>query len=133
MNLVDKISAIAGMIKSVVCFMLIMCSCTKDIGKKAVVKVATFCDSQAVTYSFPVKNIMDLNCAVSGCHAGSNPSGILLDSYSTARFEFESGNGFCSINFSAGCNPMPYPVGSPKLSDSVIRILNCWRDKGFPN
>ena len=132
-NVIHKISVMTRMIGSVTCFSLILCSCTKDVGKKAVVKTLTFCDTQAVTYNSQVKNILDLNCAVTGCHAGSNPSGILLDSYSTARFEFESGKGFCSINFSDGCNPMPYPIGSPKLSDSLIRILTCWKDKGFLN
>lgn len=117
----------------IVTLILILCNCSKDIGKKSVVKIATFCDSQSVTYNYPIKNIMDLSCAVSGCHKGNNPSGIFLDSYSTARFEFESGKGFCSIYFSDGCNAMPYPVGSQKLSDSLIRILNCWKDKGFPN
>ena len=125
-------SLITGMIKSVVCFSLILFSCTKDVGKRAVAKVFTFCDTQNVTYNSSVKNILDQNCAISGCHSGIGPN-ILLDTYTTARFEFESGKGFCAINFSNGCQPMPYPIGSPKLSDSLIMVLNCWRDKGFLN
>ena len=87
-NIIHKISVMARVIGSVACFSLILCSCTKDIGKKAVVKTLTFCDTQVVTYNSSVKNILNLNCAVSGCHKENDPSGIFLDSYSSANDQY---------------------------------------------
>lgn len=91
------------------------------------------CNAQAVTYTSHVKAILDQHCATVGCHSGINPSGIMLDTYQAAKLDFEFGNSMCTINHNALCKPMPYPAGTPKLPDSVIAILTCWHDNGFPN
>ncbi len=108
-------------------------SCTYDIAKIAPSKKTFDCNAQSITYNSHIKNILNQSCALACCHIGTNSSGIVLDTYTSAKTEFQLGNSFCTINFGNGCKPMPYPIGTAKLSDSIIQILNCWKDKGFPN
>jgi hypothetical protein len=106
-------------------------SCTKD---HASAPVAAFvCSQTSVTYTKQIKIILDQYCAISGCHAGANSSGILLDDYANSKSNFKVGNTLCTIKHQNGCKPMPYPSTASPLSDSLVTIIECWITNDFPN
>lgn len=110
-------------------FVLAINSCTRD--KTQPPAPGNYnCDTlPIISYGFHIKNIMDNNCAFSGCHLGANTSGVYLDTYSETRKTFEQGKGYCSVNQDIDCKPMP--SGGPKLSDSLLNILYCWKERGY--
>ncbi len=107
-------------------------SCTKD---KTVPPSQTFvCNNQiAIAYSANVSPIVNQYCAIPACHSGVNSSGIYLTNYTNTKESFQLGNALCTIKHEVGCKAMPYPLGSNKLSDSLISVIDCWAQKGFPN
>lgn len=111
---------------------LVISSCTKD---KAHPPAQSFvCNSQtSITYSANISQIINHHCAISGCHAGANSSGIYLTDYANTKESFEQGNSLCTVKHEAGCKTMPYPPSADKLSDSLIAMIDCWAQKGFPN
>jgi hypothetical protein len=95
---------------------------------------APFTCNSAVTYTTVAKAIIDTRCAYSGCHAATTPQGgIALATYIDCKALAQTGILMCTIKHdSCAYKPMPYPVGAPKLSDSLITILDCWVTKGTP-
>ena len=77
---------------------------------------------------------MDLHCALSGCHNAITPGGgFNLSDYSACKDLASTPILVCTIRHdTCGYKAMPYPVGSPKLSDSLINIIQCWVTKGAP-
>lgn len=89
----------------------------------------TNCDNTNFTYNLNAKEILNTNCAYSGCHAGAKPKhGLDLSNYQNASTQFNEQNTLCTINHDDDCMPMP-PSG--KLSDNDIMILTCWAKNGF--
>ena len=114
---------------------LFFSSCTKD--KVPSLEVSPHhpfvCDS-TVTYSAYIAPIMTTYCTISGCHAGSYPAaGVQLSDYMDCKLHVINSNLLGTVKHAFGSPPMPYPIGSPPLSDSVINIIQCWSDKGFLN
>lgn len=86
------------------------------------------CTTDSITYNGTVKSILNGSCAYSGCHSSqSKASGVILDTYSTAKSEFSTSNALCTINHD--CTPMPQ--GGSKLADAVIQKLTCWAKNGY--
>lgn len=86
-----------------------------------------------VSYASHAKAILDAHCAMAGCHAAPYPAGgIYLSDYANAKAQVLGDDLMCSIKQEANCTPMPYPLGTPALSDSLIAILVCWRNNGCP-
>ena len=111
---------------------LVVSSCTRD---KTLPPTQSFvCNSQtAITYSANISAIVNQHCGISTCHAGANSSGIYLTNYTNTKESFRQGNSLCTVKHEAGCKAMPYPPSADKLSDSLIAIIDCWVQKGFPN
>lgn len=109
---------------------LVVSSCTKI---KTLPPAQVFvCNSQtAIIYSANISPIINQHCAISGCHAGANSSGIYLTTYTNTKENFELGNSLCTIKHEADCKAMPYPPSTSKLPDSLIAIIDCWAQKGF--
>lgn len=95
---------------------------------------ALFTCNNTVTYTAVAKAIIDTRCAYSGCHAAFAPQGgIALATFMDCKALAQTGIFMCTIKHdSCGYKPMPYPVNAPKLSDSLITILDCWVTKGTP-
>lgn len=95
------------------------------------------------------KNVFDVSCATSGCHAGANPS---------ANLNLESGKSFSSLVnvasnlYSGEKRVVPFdrqnsiliktlrgtistqmPLGSSPLNDSTIDSIAVWIDEGAQN
>lgn len=82
------------------------------------------------SYSNTIKDILDNNCASSGCHdAVTKESGIDLSTYGKAKTAFETTDCLCTIHHGSGCEPMP--KGSAQLSAGVIKLIDCWAKNGY--
>lgn len=104
---------------------LIICACGDTSSDP------TDCTGIVASYSATVKDILNNSCALSGCHSSQNPqSNIDLSTYDKAKLNGAKASFLCSIKHESSCKPMP--DGSPKLSDTQIKILDCWVSNGFP-
>ena len=87
-------------------------------------------DADSNTYGLSVKTVLDVSCALSGCHdAATASSGVNLSTYAGAKAAFESGNALCAINHGDGCLEMPQ--GGAKLPGATINVLACWAKNGY--
>ncbi|MBL0310193.1 MAG: hypothetical protein IPP77_11100 [Bacteroidetes bacterium] len=104
-------------------------SCTKD--KTGIPPLPYNCDS--ISYSLNIKVILDVHCnqPQGSCHdiTGAE-SAVIMDNYGDAKSGFETRGALCTIKQISGCLPMP--DNEPKLEDSVINIIQCWVNNGYP-
>lgn len=113
-------------------FCLVLSACTKDHTLLTPAPEPFVCDS-TVGYLNHTKAIFDAHCAIGGCHIAPYPAGgVYLSDYNNTKIQVLGDDLMCSIHQEVTCTPMPYPLGSPPLSDSLIAIIECWRDHGCP-
>lgn len=87
------------------------------------------CSGTTYTFTKDVQPIINNACA-STCHsAAKNAGGIDLSTYEKVKSEAAMPRFMGAIRHLAGYSPMPKK--NPKLSDSLIQVLNCWKEKGF--
>ena len=87
-------------------------------------------DADANSYTLVIKDILDNNCASSGCHnASSRESGVDLSTYAKAKAAFQNTECLCSIHHGSECKAMPQ--GSGKLDDATIQLIDCWAKNGY--
>lgn len=111
---------------------LLVASCTKDKSDEIVIPPLNFCDTTVVSYANDINPIFQTNCAISGCHdASTSAAGNNWEDYTEVSSKINSI--ICAINHSPGCIPMPRPIGSPKLPDSTIQMIECWAEQGAQN
>jgi hypothetical protein len=92
----------------------------------------TTCDTTNITYSGTVKAIIAQNCAISGCHDGSNASTYDMSDYSGLYFYCIATNKLLgSIRHDNGYVAMPQ--GAPKLDDCSINKITAWVNNGAYN
>ncbi len=84
------------------------------------------CDTlQTITYSNSIEAITATNCAISGCHAGANPTaGLNLETYAGAQSVAESGDLYERV---VDWEQMP-PSGP--LSDCDQALIAKWINDG---
>jgi hypothetical protein len=113
--------------------LLLLQSCTKDKTQTPDSPKQFVCDS-LVTYTNMAKVIMDTKCALLGCHnATTSAGGFNLLTYAACKDLASTPILLCTITHgNCGYKAMPYPIGSPKLSDSLITIISCWINNGAP-
>jgi hypothetical protein len=71
-----------------------------------------------------IQNIINTNCAVSGCHAGN----VSPDLRNAANIQGKAG----IIQARTGNKTMPPASSSFKLNDAEIAAINCWVEDGAP-
>jgi len=92
----------------------------------------TSCDTSVVTYSGTIKTIIAQNCAISGCHDGSNASTYDMRTYQGLYNYCVATNKLLgSIRHDNGFVAMPQ--GAPKLDDCTINKITAWVNKGASN
>jgi hypothetical protein len=86
------------------------------------------CNVPTLSYTTNVKPILDAKCATAGCHdAASNTSGFDYSSYNASK---AGGDAYiCKIKGTCGSIMPP----SGKMADSLICILEGWKNQGYPN
>lgn len=87
------------------------------------------CASFLVSYATDVKPILDNSCA-STCHsAAKHAAGIDLSSYEKVKSIAGESRFLGSIRHLAGFSAMPKKAA--QLSDSSIKVVNCWIQNGM--
>jgi hypothetical protein len=92
----------------------------------------TSCDTSGVTYSETIKTIIAQNCAISGCHDGSNASTYDMRTYQGLYTYCVATNKLLgSVRHAQGYVAMPQ--GAPKLDDCTINKITAWVNNGALN
>jgi hypothetical protein len=90
------------------------------------------CDVSSVTYSATVSKIMQLNCALSGCHDANTASGgYALDSYNGVAAAANSGALIGAVKHDNNYSPMPQ--NAAQLDACTINKLQTWVTAGALN
>jgi len=85
------------------------------------------CDTSVTTYEAAVLPIIVDNCY--GCHSASaNLGGVNIEGYEALSPYLEDGSFACSVNWDAGCSPMPKNLS--QLSSCNLTIINAWIEGG---
>lgn len=92
------------------------------------------CDPGIVDFTNEILPMIQSNCAMSGCHSGSNPAdGINLSSYTGIRSEVRAGDPSESklfkVLFESGDDLMPPPPMAP-LTDAQKERIRLWIQQG---
>lgn len=103
-------------------FLLVVFSCTKD---KSVLKTNSPIASCQSTYCLEIQAILNLKCALSGCHVGSFPFGN-FSSYGDLKARIDNGK-LNKLVFEYGLMP---PANAVKLNDAELKALKSWLDDG---
>jgi len=101
-------------------------SCSKDEGKiPQETPTVALCDT--ITYTKHIKPIVDLNCAISGCHDGTN-SRPLLSTYDQVKDRADAGR-IKARAIDPTSSPMP-PASQTPLTSDQKKLISCWLDNG---
>jgi hypothetical protein len=127
-----------GFIKIGLLFLLFVClySCYKDnkeaLYPKSSVPGSTSCDTVNTSFSLDIQPVFLKNCALSGCHASSSPTGgYVLDNYNGVRSVVLSRRLLGAITHAAGYSAMPKDAAP--LSDCDIAMITSWVNQGAQN
>ncbi len=103
-----------------------MVSCAKDTTPEPEVVEVDVCDSIPKSFATDVQPIFDNNCV--SCHNAANnfANGQSWETHAEIAANIESI--LTAINHEPGKTPMPYQL--PKLSDSLIQVIECWAADG---
>ena len=91
------------------------------------------CDTENLTYDNFVKNLVNGNCATSGCHDANSAANAVPYSFNTyegVKSAVDDERILGAINRAMGFNPMP--KGEEKLSDCNISKMEAWIADGAP-
>jgi len=97
-----------------------------------------FCDTLQVSYNLQVKQIIDTNCAFSGCHsAGSIAPGNYTDFSGLSPFLSDQEFKRFVVDFrndpDLGMPPdWPTNPGPKDLTQEEFDIISCWIEAGYP-
>lgn len=96
--------------------------------------VGTDC-AEAVSYNSNMQDLIDRNCAYSGCHNGT--PGVPGDYTSYQGMEFHFGGEISNrvINLESDTifgMPPNYAEGPKDLSPEDFMLINCWINQDFP-
>jgi uncharacterized membrane protein len=101
--------------------------CDKKVGKLPEPEVVTpisSCDT--ITYSKYIKSIISKNCALSGCHDGSN-SNPNLGNFNELKNSAERVKNRAVDNTTSTRMP---PLPAEALTQSEKQLINCWIENG---
>jgi hypothetical protein len=104
----------------------ILASCVNHMKEEP--KPVSLCDPAQSTFSGHVNPIIQLNCAIYGCHDAGSGNGDFTK-YEELKIRVEDGRFKNSVI--DGNTPVMPPSG--KLPDAQIRVLECWLSNGAPN
>lgn len=100
-------------------------SCQTEVFELPQPPAPDLCDTLIITYQTKVKQIIDANCATSGCHDANSGSGNFTN-FNGLKPKLESG--FFRSRVLRDKNMPP----SGPLPQNTLDELNCWLEKGYP-
>ena len=111
-------------------------SCTSD--QLSEMPPLEFCDTLQVSYNLQVKDIIDTNCAFSGCHVAGSAAPGNYSSYSSMT-PFLTDEEFKRFVIDLRNDPeLGMPPNWPTnpcpndLTDEEFDIISCWVESGYP-
>jgi len=120
----------------IIAFSLVETACTSD--QLLEPPPLEFCDTLMVSYNLQVKDIIDTNCAFSGCHVvgssapGNYSSFRTLEPFLTDR-EFRRFVVDLRNDPELGMPPNRESNPGPKdLTEEEFTIISCWIEAGYP-
>ncbi|MBS3913186.1 MAG: hypothetical protein KG003_01705 [Bacteroidetes bacterium] len=114
--------------QKVLIFGLITAGALLITGCAAKKTTADECSGLTVSYEKDVQPILFNNCA-KGCHSEKNKAGgIDLSTFENVKAISSESRFMGAIRHLAGFDAMP--MKAPKLSDSSIRVIQCWIKNG---
>lgn len=109
-------------------FAILISGCAYDVEEELYPTIE--CQTDDVTYSAEVLNIISSNCF--GCHdAAANFGNITLETYDDLKKYVDNGLLLGSIKHESGFSPMP--KNAPALLDCEIEKIEAWINDGAPN
>lgn len=106
--------------------MLIGNSCKKEKASSPIVVEADVCDSIPASFATDVMPIFQNNCV--GCHNDANNTANGQNWETYAEISASTANILKAMKHESGVVAMPDQL--PKLSDSLIQVVECWIDNG---
>ena len=118
--------------KSKILLIVIICSiffsCSKDKAASEIIPVNNICDSiNPISFMNDIDPLLNNNGCY-GCHVAQIP---IFSDYASVYLEQD--RILDAIQHNQSVEPMPYPIGSAKLADSLINKVQCWIESGAPN
>ena len=111
------------------CLVLVLAQQGCYYDNEAILYPANFCDSTDVRFSTTIAPILQVNCAIPGCHVPSVPERSDLSSYDGVHAQVLNGNLLQAVKQTGPIAPMP-PNG--KLNDCEIDQIQIWINAGSP-
>ena len=88
------------------------------------------CETDNLTYTNGIADIVNGSCAVAGCHVAGTAAPFAMSNYDETFAAVGFGRILGTINHEEGFSPMP-PSGV-KLDDCTIEKLTVWINAGAP-
>lgn len=89
------------------------------------------CTGLTPTYTADISVILS-TCAIDGCHGSiATMANLNLTTYENAKSGSSNSKFLKAIKHESGVEAMP-PAGFTKLSDSQIKLIECWIQNGKP-
>lgn len=107
---------------------VLLLACTKDKYEYPAVSSAV-CDTLNATYDSHIKAIVDLSCAISGCHESGAGIG---DFTSYSSLEPYLNNGRFETRVITQQDMPPSYATVPALTDSELEQISCWIESNTP-
>ncbi|PBQ33471.1 hypothetical protein CNR22_17370 [Sphingobacteriaceae bacterium] len=109
---------------------LVLASCAKDMGKLPEPAPAGTLSCDTITYTKHIKAIVDANCAIPGCHDGSN-SNPLMSTYEQVKDRAEAGRIQARVIDQQPSSMPPLGNSNPVLTAEQKALISCWLGNGY--
>jgi len=106
--------------------MIAISSCSKDKASERIAEEPELCDTLTPSFASDVMPIFQANCV--GCHNAANNFANGQNWETHAEIASDTGSILTAIKHEPGKTPMPFM--QPKMSDSLIQIIECWIKQG---
>lgn len=112
---------------AMMCVIVAMAGCYYDVEE---VIYPNGCDTNDITYSQDVRNILESNCLT--CHDALSQNGnVNLEGYDNVKIYVDNGKLLGTIRHEDGFSAMPQ--GASQLASCTINKIQAWVDAGAPN
>ena len=89
------------------------------------------CTSITSTYAADIRPIIDLTCALSGCHVAGGSGDGNFESYNGVKAKADNGS-LVSRAVTGGTMP-PSNSSGPSLTETQKNLIRCWVEDGAQN
>jgi hypothetical protein len=93
---------------------------------------APVCDAVVINFNDCIKPLLTQHCSIKGCHTSTEGGAFPLETYEQVKASALYPSFLGSLRQEdEQYAPMPYPIGSPKLSEQEIELVDRWIAEGM--